>query len=55
MKIKLNRISVKGYNEDIVITPKKKFIDYADLESVRKSYMRDESDVVRFYFEEVEE
>lgn len=55
MKVKIQRIDIKGDSGTQTIRPKNKVISYSELENYRKSLMRDESDTVRFQHEEVEE
>ena len=54
MRLKINRVDIKGLEGTKIIRPNQKVIDPKDLENYRKSLQRDESDIVRFHTEEVE-
>ena len=57
MRLKITRISIVGDKGKIIESPTDNFIDddKKAKEEYRKSRKRDDSDVVRFHYEEVED
>ena len=55
IRIRVKRIGIRGKTGSMVVTPAEMIIYLDELEELRKSYTRDESDVVRMNFEEVED
>lgn len=55
MNIKINRVQIKGETGECTMKPKNKIIEADKIEEYRTSLQRDNSDVVLFSYEEVEE
>jgi len=53
--IKITRVTIRGDMGDSITKPKKLVIEAAQLETLRQSYERDQSDIVWFNTEETDE
>ena len=55
MKIKITRAQIKGESGDYIMKPRNTIIESDKIEEYRTSLKRDDSDVVLFNYEEMEE
>jgi len=54
-KIKITRVQIKGESGDYIMKPRNTILEKDNIEEYRTSLKRDDSDIVLFNYEEVED